>query len=96
MNDTITIRHSTGADRAGILRLATLDGRLAPAGEAILAFVDGELRAAVPLGGGDAVADPFHRTAELVDLLRLRAAGGGRCRPRASRRPFVQPALGAR
>ena len=96
MNDTITIRHSTGADRAGILRLASLDGRPAPAGETLLAFVDGELRAALPLTGGDAVADPFHRTAALVDLLRFRAAGGSRRRPRPSRRPLAQPALGAR
>ena len=98
MNDTITIRHSTGADRAGILRLASLDGRPAPAGETLLGFVDGELRAALALAGGDAVADPFHRTADLVDLLRLRAAGEGRRRPRRTgrERPLVRHALGAR
>jgi hypothetical protein len=78
------------------VRLAALDGRPAPAGEALLAFVDGELRAALSLAGGDAVADPFHRTAELVDLLRYRAAAGSRRRARSTRRPLVQPALGAR
>ena len=30
--------------------------------------------AALPLDGGEPIADPFHHTAEIVDLLRLRAA----------------------
>jgi hypothetical protein len=76
MNDTITIRRATEDDRPAILRLGELDDRPAPSAEALLAFVDGELRAALPLPGGDAIADPFHRTAELVDLLRLRAELG--------------------
>jgi hypothetical protein len=74
MNDTITIRRSTEDDRFAILRLGELDDRPAPTAESLLAFVGGELRAALPLAGGDAIADPFHRTAELVDLLRVRAA----------------------
>jgi hypothetical protein len=35
-----------------------------------LAFVDDELRAAV---GNRTVADPFYRTAEVVDMLRVQA-----------------------
>jgi hypothetical protein len=73
MNDIITIRRSTEADRAAITRLAQLDDRPAPGGDALLGFVGGELRAAVSLNGGGAVADPFHRTADLVDLLRYAA-----------------------
>ena len=73
MDSEITIRNSTEADRAAIARLAALDSREAPAGEAMLAFVDDELRAAVGLGSGKAVADPFHPTAELVELLRVSA-----------------------
>jgi hypothetical protein len=83
MNDTITIRHSTGTDRGAIVRLGELDSRRVPTGEMLLAFVDGELRAALPLSGGDALADPFHPTVALVDLLRLRAAEQ---RPRSPRR----------
>jgi hypothetical protein len=82
MDDTIMIRHSTGADRAGIARLGELDGRPAPAGEMLLAFVDGELRAALPLGGGDALADPFHPTTDLLELLSFRAAAERRRAPR--------------
>jgi len=39
----------------------------------LVAEVDGELRAAVPLLGGAAIADPFHRTSELVTILEARA-----------------------
>jgi hypothetical protein len=70
-SDEITIRLSSPEDRAAILGLANLDGRRPPSGEAILAIVSGELRAALPLGGGDAIADPFWPTTELVKLLRV-------------------------
>jgi len=70
-SDEITIRLSGPRDCAAILRLADLDGRRAPSGPAILAIVNGELRAALPLGGGEAIADPFRRTAELVKLLQV-------------------------
>lgn len=83
MNETITIRPATAGDRDAILRLAELDGRRSPAGDLLLAFVEGELRAALPLAGGAALADPFHRTAALVELLGVRADAR---RPRTSRR----------
>ena len=73
MNGAITIRRSTPSDGAAITRLAALDDRPAPRGDALLAFVDGELRAAVPLERGSAVADPFHLTDDVLELLRLRA-----------------------
>jgi hypothetical protein len=73
MGSEIMIRPSTEADRLAIVRLAELDSRSAPTGDVLLAFVDDELRAAVGLGSGDAVADPFHPTAELVELLRMSA-----------------------
>jgi hypothetical protein len=91
--DAITIRHSTRWDRAALRRLAELDGRPAPAGEALLALVGGELRAAVPLAGGEALADPFHRTAELVDLLRVRAELERGSSARRGRRPRYRPAF---
>jgi hypothetical protein len=76
MNEhAITIRHSHQADRAALARLAALDDRPgAVENDALLGFVDGELRAALALSGGEAIADPFAHTSELVELLELRAA----------------------
>jgi hypothetical protein len=73
MTDAITITHSTAANSEDVWRLALLDDRRAPAGPALLAYVDGELRAAVGLVDGQAIADPFHPTAELVEILRFQA-----------------------
>ena len=74
MTENITIRHSTEADRRAILRLAALDDRIAPRGAALLAYVGEELRAALPLDKHyEAVADPFHLTGDVLDLLKLRA-----------------------
>jgi hypothetical protein len=73
MTDAITITHSTEAEVEDVWRLALLDDRRAPAGPALLAYVDGELRAAVGLVDGQAIADPFHPTAELVEILRFQA-----------------------
>ena len=70
----ITIRRSNNQDRNAIAKLAELDSQKRPQGRALLAFDGEELVAALPLDGGRAIADPFHRTAEIVDLLRLRAA----------------------
>jgi hypothetical protein len=39
----------------------------------LVAAVDGDLCAAVPLNGGRAIADPFRRTAEIVGMLTARA-----------------------
>jgi hypothetical protein len=69
----ITITHSAETDVPSLRRLAALDDRRAPHGPALLAYVDGELRAAVGLLDGQAVADPFHRTADIVEMLRVRA-----------------------
>jgi hypothetical protein len=74
MHQAITIRRSRQEDGSALLRLAALDDRPFLRSDALLAFVDGELKAAVELPGGEAIADPFERTAELVELLRLRAA----------------------
>ena len=73
MSEPITITHSTEADVPLVWRLAALDDRRPPHGPALLAYVDGELRAAVGLLDGQAVADPFHHPADIVDLLRLQA-----------------------
>jgi hypothetical protein len=73
MTEPITITRSSEADSQNLWRLAALDDRRAPVGPALLAYVDGELRAAVGLVDGHAVADPFHPTAELVEILQFQA-----------------------
>jgi hypothetical protein len=70
----VTLRHSSVADRERLHRLADLDSARAPSGPSLVAEVDGRLRAALPLDGSPAIADPFHRGLDLVELLRLRAA----------------------
>jgi hypothetical protein len=70
----VTLRYSSAADREPIRRLAELDSARVPSGPALVAEIDGRLRAALPLDGSRAIADPFHRGLELVDLLKLRAA----------------------
>jgi hypothetical protein len=73
MSERITITESTEADLPSVRRLAALDDRRPPRGPALLAYVGGELRAAVGLLDGQAVADPFHRTADIIEMLRLQA-----------------------
>jgi hypothetical protein len=73
----ITIRPATTDDAAAVLRLAALDDRPAPRGDALLAFVDGELAAARPLDGRRPVADPFRHTAHLLDLLEVQSRALG-------------------
>lgn len=73
MTGAITIRSSTEADAPAIRDLALLDGGVAPRGDTLLAYVDGELRVAVGRTDGRVVADPFHLTADIVTLVRARA-----------------------
>ena len=82
----LTIRMAGPADRPALLRLAQLDS-VPPSRRrtleerdgvdpvpTLIAEVGGELRAAITLDDGLAIATPFERTAELVALLRGRAA----------------------
>ena len=73
MSEPITITHSADADVPSVWRLAALDDRRPPHGPALLAYVGGELRAAVGLLDGQAVADPFHPTIDIVEMLRVGA-----------------------
>ena len=69
----VTLRFGTPADQAPLARLAELDSSTPPVQPVLLAEVDGQLRAALALIGGAVVADPFHPTSDLIDLLRARA-----------------------
>jgi hypothetical protein len=71
--DAIAIRCATEADREVLQRLATLDSVVARPGEMLIALVGDEPRAAIHVASGETIADPFRPTAELVELLRLRA-----------------------
>lgn len=70
----VTLRYASSADSRRLRELAELDSSCAPSGTALVAEVDGRLRAALALEGGQALADPFFNGAELLELLRLRAA----------------------
>jgi len=70
--ERVVLRRAQCQDANALDRLAALDGVRRPAGELMLAEVDGEILAAVPVAGGRAIADPFRPTADLVDLLRAR------------------------
>jgi hypothetical protein len=68
--ETLTIRMAVSADAEALGRLAQLDSAPPPAPVPMLvAEVGGELRAALPLHGGPAIADPFRPTVELVAIL---------------------------
>ena len=71
MHSEITIRHATDADVTAVRHLAALDESDAPQGDALLAFVDGELVAARSVRDSVAVADPFRRTRHVLELLDL-------------------------
>ena len=73
----LIVRRSTSGDEAALARLAALDSASPPRGPALIAEADSRMLAALPLGSGRALADPFHRTAELVALLELRRAQTG-------------------
>jgi hypothetical protein len=92
---SITIRHAEPEDGAALRRLAGRDSAEMPEGAMLVALVGDELRAAVPVGGGEAIADPFHPTGEVVRLLTARAA---QMRPGAARGPHggLRRLLGAK
>ncbi len=87
----VTVRRTTTADEGALTRLAALDSGSPPRGPALVAMADERMLAALPLGSGRPIADPFEPTAELVALLELRrsqiesADSTGARRPRGLR-----------
>jgi hypothetical protein len=81
-------------DDNGVLgRLAALEGRPTPTGPHVLAEIGGVVVAALPLGPGDLLADPFRPTADLIPLLELRARHLANSRARRPRLAVVGGAL---
>lgn len=74
------IRRATADDAPALARLAALDSTRPPAGEVLVAVVDGAFWAALCLDDGRVVADPFRPSAHAVELLRLRAEHLARAR----------------
>jgi hypothetical protein len=72
--EAVSIRRATESDHSLLERLAALDSSTVPSGDVLIAEVGDEPRAALEIATGAAVADPFHPTAHLVELLALRAA----------------------
>jgi hypothetical protein len=72
MISNVTVRRSHAGDESALARLAVLDSASPPRGPALIAEADSRMLAALPVGSGRAIADPFEPTAELVALLELR------------------------
>jgi hypothetical protein len=70
----VALRLCRVSDDGAISRLAALEERPEPHGRFVVAEVNGEIVAALPLAGGPPLRDPFTRTAHLIRLLELRAA----------------------
>lgn len=73
ISPTISIRAATTGDGPALARLAALDSASVPFGPVLLAEVDGQPRAALSVTDERVIGDPFTRTAELVELLRVHA-----------------------
>jgi hypothetical protein len=65
----ITIRRATADDAATLRRVADRDSSEVPPAPQLVAEIDGDVRAAMSLVDGALVADPFHYTATIVELL---------------------------
>jgi hypothetical protein len=65
----LTIRSARTADEPRLRRIAALDSANLPHGDLLVGVVGGEIQAAIEAGSGRVIANPFVRTAELVELL---------------------------
>jgi hypothetical protein len=69
----MVLRADRPTDEQALRRLAALDSKRPIRGRALVAEVEGHTVAAVGIEDGRVVADPFEHTAEVVELLQLRA-----------------------
>ncbi len=87
----VTLRVCSLDDEKALRGIAERDSSGVPSGTLLGAVIEGELVAAISLGSGQVIADPFRPTADAVELLRRRAdqiqrTAGGRGRFLRSRR----------
>lgn len=86
--DAVVVRLDEPGDWPVLCRLAALDSRPVPRGRLVVGLVEGELVAALSVDTpGQAISDPFRPTANLLELLELRA---DQIRE-AKRRPQLRP-----
>jgi hypothetical protein len=78
VSTNITIRNANGSDITALHVLAQLDSQPDIVGDALIAEVCGRPVAALESASGRAVADPFERTADIVELLHIRSHGARR------------------
>lgn len=90
----VTIRFADSLDGCGLAALAALDSAELVQLPALVAEVEGELRAALSLVDAAVIADPFRPTLELVELLRTRAEQLYR-QPRRRARAWLRAPLNA-
>ena len=69
----VTIRRASTGDAAMLAELAAMSERRIPTGVILVAEVEDELVAAVPLDGGPALSDISRPTADVIQLLELRS-----------------------
>jgi hypothetical protein len=68
------IRLATEEDARALYQLAQLDSQRPLGGNALIGEIDDEPAAAISLTENRVIADPFQRTAQLTQLLRMRAS----------------------
>jgi hypothetical protein len=93
--DQVTVRYAATFDRSELAELAALDSATAPSGPVLVAEADARLVAALPLGSGRPIADPFRPSDEVIALLRLRAEQLARRTPRPSGRERLRALIRA-
>jgi hypothetical protein len=91
IDSEITIRAARAADMPELARVAGRDTHELPAAPLLVGTVGDRVRAAISLADGSYVADPFHRTSELVEMLKIRADA-----VEASRNGFTRTRRGRR
>jgi hypothetical protein len=72
--EPLLIRRAGAGDAPALARLAALDERELPCGDRLIALLAGRPVAAIEVGSGATIADPFVPTRAVVELLGLRAA----------------------
>jgi hypothetical protein len=71
--EQITLRRAVDGDARTLATLAELDSQRLPDDEFLIGEVAGQPWAALGIGSGVLLADPYRPTVQLAELLRLRA-----------------------
>jgi hypothetical protein len=69
------VRLATEEDARALSKLAQLDSQRPLGGQILIGELDGHAAAAISLADNRVVSDPFKATAQIAQMLRMRAAG---------------------